>query len=128
MSTITLGAVSLPGYLVWDDEYTWTPVGQVVSEALTGALVVEVGERQAGRPVTLTGTRTSGWVRRSTVDALYALAADPEAVLTLTLPDSRTFQVMFRHAERAIEVEPIARKAPESTDWYAIKALRLLQV
>ena len=51
--TIICNALTLPGDLIWIDEFQWNPVERATEYAVTGALVVDVGERLAGRPITL---------------------------------------------------------------------------
>ena len=39
--------------LYWSDEHNWFPVEQTAQRTITGALIVSVATRLAGRPVTL---------------------------------------------------------------------------
>ena len=66
---ITLGAVTLPQGLVWSDEFDWTPLAQTTEYSLTGALIVEQAEKQAGRPITLVGGIDFAWLTRNDVAA-----------------------------------------------------------
>ena len=92
--------------------------------SMTGALVVQEGERQDGRPITLFGGR-GVWVERSTVEALYAMASVPDQVMTLALW-GRTFSVIFRRP--AIDAEAIRRLAnPGATHKYAI-TINLMEI
>lgn len=125
---ITLDAIELPENLYWQDEYRWTPVVQTREYSLTGALVVEEGIRQAGRPVTLTTPEGGGWISRTTVEALRA-TLDDEATLTLTLHDGRAISVRWRHDDIPIEAEPIlpGLADPDATALYRI-TLRFIEV
>lgn len=72
-TAITLGAMTLPAGLRWDDEYaSWSPVAQSTSYGLTGALLVQEAAKQAGRPLTLTGGRQYCWIARADLDTLVA--------------------------------------------------------
>lgn len=105
--------LTLPGDLQWDDEYAWLPVEQTDEYSVTGALVLDVGERQAGRPITLSGDDSSAWLSRTDVDVLRAWAATPGQALTLTLTDARVFEVAFRHQDApALDAKPVVFSAP----------------
>ena len=122
----------LPDDLLWLDEHSWSPTVASVSYLITGALMVQTATRQAGRPVTLTGAVDMGWVARTTVLTLQAWAAIPLSAQTgrfeLTLADARTFTVAFRHADTALEAEPITGfPARHDTDFYRI-TLRLMEL
>jgi hypothetical protein len=116
--------INLPPDLEWRDEFEWTPVEHSTDYSMTGALVVQEGERQDGRPITLFGGR-GVWVERSTVEALYAMASVPDQVMTLALW-GRTFFVIFRRP--AIDAEAIRRLAnPGATHKYAI-TINLMEI
>lgn len=83
-----LAGVALPYHLNWVNEQEWTPFVQTTEYSLTGALIVQHGEKQAGRPVTLAGADNRGWIQQGTLDALRALLDTAE--MTLTTPDGRT--------------------------------------
>ncbi len=120
--------LALPDDLLWADEHAWTPAVAAVSYLLTGALLVESAARQKGRPITLVGAADMAWVSRSTVNRLYAWAADPGRQFELTLTDGRTFTVAFRHHETAIEAEPVMGfPARRDTDFYRL-TLRLMEI
>ena len=89
--SITLGSITLPTDLHWSDEFDWTPVAQETEYTLAGALAIETGVMQAGRPITLEGGEDRAWATRATVLLLQAAAALPGEKMTLTLNDARTF-------------------------------------
>ena len=72
--------VTLPDALSWADEYAWSPVEQAKTYTTTGALLIEEGVKQAGRPITLEGSEDSTWCTRALVDQLHAWAATPGIV------------------------------------------------
>lgn len=120
--------LTLPDDLQWTDEYAWQPIDQTAEYSVTGALIIDVGARQAGRPITL----SSGgdvWITRADVDVLRAWASTPGQTLTLTLADARVFAVAFRHQDApALEAEPVLFMAPmDAGDWYVL-TLKLMEI
>ena len=136
---ITLGNITLPAGLIWSDEQEWSPIDQQTSYSLTVALIVEEAEKQAGRPITLSG-QDSGkdhtvWMTRATIAALRAALDTPLAEFTLTLHDARTFTVIPRRdGNGPLQCTPLAVYGsitpanPDSDHWYAGIVIRLLEV
>ena len=128
---ITLNSLVLPSGLRWDDEFAWSPVAQVTTYSLTGALVVEQATKQAGRPITLIGGKSFAWLTRAEVVSLQALL-DTGAVLTLTLHDARTFSVLPAEAPLAVSPLPIVQDSgpadPSSGARYVLESLKLMEV
>ncbi len=125
-------ALPLPDDLLWSDEHTWSPVVSSVSYLITGAILLQSATRQAGRDITLVGAADMAWVARSIVNVLRDWAALPlDAVngrFELTLMDGRIFTVAFRHADGAIEAEPVTGfPARNDNDFYRI-TLKLMQI
>ena len=85
--TLAYGAttIDLTERLDWTDEFDWSPVVTEQRWGTAGALMLHVGQRQAGRPITLDGVNTSAWIDRATCDQLQAWKALPGAVFTLTV-------------------------------------------
>lgn len=112
MITLTYNATTatLSDRLQWTDEYDWSPVEQRTEYSTTGALLVDVGVKLAGRPITLQGTDTAAWISRALCDSLTAWAALPGITLTLTLRGV-AHSVMFDHAQKGFEAKPIWRLA-----------------
>ena len=124
--------LALPDDLLWSDEHTWSPVVSSVSYLITGALLVQSATRQAGRDITLVGAADMAWVTRSVVNVLREWAALPLDAVTgrveLTLMDGHMFTVAFRHADGAIEAEPVTGfPARNDNDFYRI-TLKLMQI
>ncbi len=125
--------VELPADMRWSDEFAWSPVGQLTTVTLTGALVIEEAAQLAGRPITLSsvveGSRYSAVVPRSTVEALRTLANTPGALMVLTLADERVFNVRWRHDGGApMTADPWRHVVPaEAGDLHTI-TLKLMQV
>lgn len=116
---IQLGALVLPSGLQWSDEFNWQPVAQTAQRTLDGGLVLQEQGLTAGRPITLQAGLDHGWMTRSVLESLYALASVPGNSHTLTI-NGRTFTVRFNHSDgAAIEAEPLWPLAtPQSGDYY----------
>jgi hypothetical protein len=120
-------SIELPDDLLWVDEHAWTAATANIEYLLTGALLIESAARQAGRPITLVGAPDMAWVQRSTVNHLHEWAQSPDRTLRLELTDGRAFVVRFRHADGAIEAEPVLGFPTSHPDtWYRV-TLRLLE-
>jgi hypothetical protein len=118
----------LPDDLLWIDEHLWTPAITSVSYLLTGALLIESATRQSGRPITLQAPDDMAWITRALVDQLYAFAAEPNRTFELRLVNGRSFTVMFRHQDQALEAAPVlgfGGFAPESR-WRVV--IRLMEI
>lgn len=136
MMAITLGVITLPSTLVWEDEFAWSPVLQSTDYGLTGALIVQEATKLAGRPITLVGnsdgTAHTGGISRTNLLALQTALAVAGATWTLTLHDARTFTVAAR--DNPLEAEPLPVYGalwpanPTGDRWYLIRALRLQTV
>ncbi|ADE14182.1 conserved hypothetical protein [Nitrosococcus halophilus Nc 4] len=125
---ITLDAITLPEDLSWTDEYSWSPVVQNSEFTLTGALILEEGTQQAGRPITLQSPAGGAWTTRATAEALRAkLLANND--MTLTLHDGRAFTVRWRHGDTPLEAAPVLEGlADPDTDTLYDLTLRLLEI
>ena len=101
----------------WSDEYGWTPVVQsspVIT--LSGAVDIQQGTLLANRTITLDSTHV--WIERQIVQQLQAWASVPELTFTLTHPDGRTFNVMFRASfiDNVSEIKPVRPEDELPTD------------
>lgn len=123
----TLGLVQIPRGMVWADEFDWSEVERQAEYSITGALLLDAAVRQAGRPITLEGSDSAGWITRATLLQLQALAQDPGATHALTLADGRTFTVSFAPGT-PITATPVARpELPPSHHPY-VATVRLIEV
>lgn len=129
--TGVVSEVTLPQGLIWSDELTYTPVAVETTFTLTGALILERALKQAGRPITLTGSRDFAWITRSDLLALQSFLGEDQD-MTLTLHDARTFTV--RPAADPLQVSPVPRVKdsgfanPSADAWYVLEALKLIEV
>lgn len=129
---ITLGALTLPQGLRWADEFTWVPVSQSTEYSLTGALLVEQAEKQAGRPITLIGGKDFAWLTRAQLVDLKALL-DTRAERVLTLHDGRSFTVLPANEDPlAVSPLPVVLDSgfanPGDDAWYVLDSLKFIEV
>lgn len=115
--------------LYWSDELDWHPVQQNVERGLTGAIIVQIGTRIAGRPITLQPEDdNSAWMRRSVVDTLKSWAAVAGRQMTLNLRGSNR-TVMFRHHdEPAIEARPVMHINDTDPDDFYLVTLKFMEM
>lgn len=132
---ITLGGITLPDGLVWEDELDWTPVVQSSDYALNGALIVEEAERLAGRPITLRGGPSWAWISRAGLLDLIAVLDVAGVSVTLTLHDATTHTVTARRDQAGpVSARPVPVVAdsgpadPDAATQYWIDAIRLLEI
>lgn len=115
--------------LKWTDENNWHPVEQTAERTITGAMVVQIGSRVAGRPFTLEpdGGEGSAWMPYTTVAQLRNWAAVPGLTMTLTLRGTE-YTVIFRHQDGGFEAEPVVFfNDVQSTDFYHC-VIRLMEI
>ena len=94
--------------LQWTNEYDWSPVDQATGYSTRGALLVDVGLKLAGQPITLEGTDTNAWITRALCGTLQAWAALPGIELDLVLRGT-THRVIFDHAKGGFSAQSIWR-------------------
>jgi len=128
-------SIDLPKDLEWKDELTWGVVDQLVEYSLTGALLIQEGVKQKGRPITLTGKDNMAWITRSQGLILLNMRNSPGLVMKLEFLDKNppnfalfTFNVMFRHSEGAVDLSNIKDFDQYEDDaWYIVQAIRLME-
>lgn len=122
--------VQLPDDLYWADELAWSPVQQSVGRSITGALIVQTGLRQAGRPITLQpfeGERSS-WISRAVLLQLQAWVALPAPTLTLVLR-GQARSVLWRHQDgEPIQAQPVLHLSDVQSDDVYVATLRFMEI
>ena len=101
---------TLSDRLQWTNEYDWSPVEQATGYSTRGKLLVDVGLKLAGQPITLDGSTTNTWITRALCSTLQAWAALPGIELALVLRGT-THAVIFDHAQGGFAAQPIWRLA-----------------
>lgn len=119
--------LTLPHDLIWTDEFAWQKVEQVTEYSSTGALLIDEWVRQAGRPITLTGSVDYAWCQRPALQTLNAWAQQPGLVLSLSI-NGTAHSVTWNHQEAAITADPVVPYSdPQPEDWYSL-VLRFLEL
>ena len=104
--------LTLSDRLLWTDEYAWTPVVTAQKWGTHGALIVHVGKRKAGRPITLDGRDSRAWIERAQCDQLNAWAALPGAEFSLVVRGQA--RRAFLQVLQGDAVEVVAEAAAEA--------------
>lgn len=88
--------LQLDSDLQWIDEFSWSRVQQAREYSLTGALLLDEGEKQSGQPITLQPSdESSAWMSRGLARQLKAWSEEAERVFTLSI-NGQSFDVAFR--------------------------------
>ena len=122
-----LAGVELPRGMLWVDEFAWSAVQKGVDRSITGAQIIDVSAKLEGRPITLQGTESQGWISRATLLAVQTLANNPEGEYDLVLADGRSFRVQFA-PDTPLEAQPISRPELPATTLPYVATLRLITV
>lgn len=118
--TPTTTTVTLSDDFAFPDQYTWPPLQMQKVYSVTGALIVQTGQKQTGRMITLQGDDQHAWVTRANLATLRTLAAIPGALMTLVFRGV-TYSVMFDHEAGSIEAVPVADfDTEEPTDFFVV--------
>lgn len=125
---VTLGGIQLDSNILWQDQYTWSPVVQEVDVTLGGNPVTFSRSVNASRPITLEATRTQGWLTKAQVDSLRALADVAGATYTLVI-EAQNFIVQFRHEEApALDFRPLIPRLNIDDQDYMVGVIKLMEV
>ncbi len=121
--------VVLPPYLLWEDEFAWSAVEEKATYFLAGSLDIQSGVKLTGRPITLSGSRNRGWIRRKELLAIQELSHTPQ---NLELEyHGRKFTVRFRYdgGNAPISAQPLlVRIPPKESERYTNLEIRLIEV
>lgn len=121
-------AIELDPGMLWVDEFAWLPNVSRAQRAIDGTLLIEASALPSGRPITLAGGETHGWITRGTVKALREWLAVPGRVMSLTLDDGRVFQVIAAPGEQALDATMLSPWGRPGDDEYYVATLRLIGV
>lgn len=120
----TLDGVSIPAGMVWIDEFDWSDAVQEVEHGITGALLVDAGQRLAGRPITLQGEDDSGWIERSVLASIQAKAGAAGVSYSFAHDDGRNFNVLILE----ISASPAVLVEDPPADWPYVATIRMIEV
>jgi hypothetical protein len=117
MMSVILGGITLPD-VVLDQEFGRQEVEAIVEYALDGTPIVWT-QSSIGSPLVLTGGEDWGWITRSVLLQLQALARIPGATYTLDY-EGTEYTVRFRHENAPVlEASPLLpRPNQDVTDFY----------
>ncbi|MBN1882804.1 MAG: hypothetical protein JW885_11565 [Deltaproteobacteria bacterium] len=118
--TTVLGGVALDHDPIWIDEFNQEIYPGTSYVALDGTENMYVGFRMGHFSITLEATEKTGWLSRTTVDALIEMARVRDASYTLSR-NGADCTVRFRHEVSGgpIQMELLAPTAfPEDDTWY----------
>jgi hypothetical protein len=128
VTNMILNGIELPGLVISDD---MSPFGVLATTAptLAGGMVIWEQRQTAGRQINLVGGADFGWLARSVLKSLKAMAAIPGASYSLQTSVGN-YTVRFRNEEPpAIAASPIVeRPNPEDADWYNNVQIKLMEV
>lgn len=120
--------LTLPDDLLWSDRFDWQSVEQVKAYTLTGALILESGAKQTGRPITLQPEdQSAAWCPLSLLETLRAWAdvAGREMVLTI---NGNAYDVVFRHEDGAISATPVVHFNSDAPGDFWLVTLRFTEI
>ena len=113
--------------MTWADEFTWSAVSRNTERSITGALIVDEVGKLSGRPITLQGEESQGWIRRATLLSLQEMAGAAGQVYRLQLADGRSFDVQFS-GDEPIAARPVGNpELPALANPY-VATVRLITV
>lgn len=124
--------VQLEDGFLFSDEFSWKPIEQSQEFSVDGTLIIQEGKKKSGRPITLLSKENSqGWVKRSVLSVIQDWSAlqDEQFTLIFEYPhDNRQFNVIFNHAQGAIEADPVKGFPTVSNEDYYKVTLKFLEV
>lgn len=124
--------VQLEDGFLFSDEFSWKPIEQNQEFAVDGTLIIQEGKKKSGRPITLLSKENSqGWVKRSVLSVIQDWSALQDEQFTLIFEyqhDNRQFNVIFNHAQGAIEADPVKGFPTVSNEDYYKVTLKFLEV
>lgn len=126
----TSETIQLEDGFFWSDE-NWTAIQQNQEYAINGALIIQEGRKQAGRPITLQpANKTKGWIKLRDLNKLREWQnLQEQFTLQFQWPhDHRTFNVIFNHKDGALESSTIKGTPATSLDTYFNVTMRFTEV
>ena len=124
-------AVPIEDGFLWADEFSWKPIEQKLERAISGAAIIQEGQKQSGRPITLEPANDGmGWIKLRDLRQVQAWSVLQEQfALEFEWPhDTRRFNVIFNHEVGALEAKPVKGIPAVSLDDYLNVTLRFLEL
>lgn len=127
-NTISLDGIELNHQMRWVERDQSQKVAQSSYRTIGGGLIVFSGPLTAGARITLTATEETGWLQKSVVDQIKALADVPGATYVLQFHND-SYNVVFRHEESpAVDLNPLVYRINQGADDYYTGTIKLLTV
>ena len=123
----TSETVSIEDGFFWSDEFSWKAKEQSLEYAMDGTPIIQEGTKLSGRPITLEPADSGmGWASLGVVRKLQAWSVLNEQfqIQFEWAHDTRTFNVVFNHADGALEATPVKGIPPVSLDDHMNLTLR----
>lgn len=108
-------SVALPDDYYWENQFSASRIEQVVSDSLTGAVIVEEWTRDWCPIVLRPWNSDASWIGVSTLATLDAWASVPGLKMILTLRGV-DYLVCWHTAEKALEAEPCWWEVNDTAD------------
>ena len=126
----TSETIQLEDGFFWSDE-NWSVIEQNQEFAISGALIIQEGRKQAGRPITLQpANKKKGWIKLRDLNTLR-LWQNLQEQFTLQFEwphDQREFNVIWNHKDGALESTPIKNTPAVSLNDFFNVTLRFTEV
>lgn len=122
--------IQLEDGFFWSDE-NWSAIQQNQEYAINGALIIQEGRKQAGRPITLQpANKTKGWIKLRDLNRLREWQnLQEQFTLQFEWPhDQRRLNVVFNHKDGALESSTIKGTPATSLDTYFNVTMRFTEV
>lgn len=111
----TLGTVTLPDQVVWEDMLDWSAVASQVERTLSGGLAIFTQPRNMGRPVTLRIKEGVAWLDQAQVDSIMSMASQLGATFIFIYQSQRHNVRFAHHGQQAVQLAPIRPQASQYT-------------
>ena len=123
----TSETVSIEDGFFWSDEFSWKTKEQSLEYAMDGTPIIQEGTKLSGRPITLQPADSGmGWASLGVVRKLQAWSVLNEQfeLQFEWAHDTRKFNVVFNHADGALEATPVKGIPPVSLNDHMNLTLR----
>ena len=122
--------IQLEDGFFWSDE-NWSEIEQNQEYAISGALIIQEGRKQAGRPITLQpANKTKGWIKLSELNTLRLWQnLQEQFTLQYEWPHVQfVFYVIWNHKDGALESSTVKGTPATSLDTYFNRTMRFIEV